>query len=172
MPTVIEPKETNPPSGLAAILEPFGRGSIMALVDLHDTIAQWKETGNRVGYDYERRRLRLYGESDKAGDAIERARLLYSTLNLHTYIWMLAFAAAAYSGAALQVAGTPLAGGMGSAMVVSLLMLVGGKEAIDRTEIVDHTTAPTEDCDDLKQQYLDGEIDEAQLEAETEARLG
>jgi len=74
MSTVIEPKETEPPSGLAAILEPFGRGSIMALVDLHDTIAQWKETGNRVSYDYDRRRLRLYGGSDKAGDAIERAR--------------------------------------------------------------------------------------------------
>jgi len=41
----------------------------------------------------------------------------------------------------------------------------------DSVAVVDHTTEPVEDCDDLKQQYLDDELTEAELEAETEARL-
>jgi len=171
MSTVIEPKETEPPSGPPAFVEPLGRGSIMALFEYMDDRAQRKETGKRYSYDYARRRLRLYGESEKSGDKLRRTEALYSTLNLHTYLWMAVFGVTAYGGARLQVAGSAVSLGFSAVLMLSLMMVLGGKEAIDRTEIVDHTTAPTEDCDDLKQQYLDGEIDRHELEAETEARL-
>jgi len=51
MPTVIEPSETEPPTGLLGVLEPLGRGSIMALFELIDARAQQKEIGKRFSYD-------------------------------------------------------------------------------------------------------------------------
>jgi len=171
MPTVIEPSETEPPTGLLGVLEPLGRGSIMALFEVIDARAQQKEIGKRFSYDYERRRLRLYGESEKSGDEVKRTQALYISLVLHTFLWMAVVALTAYGGARLQVAGSAVALGFSAVMMLSLGMVVGGVEAITHTEIVDHTTEPVDDCDDLKDRYLSGEIDEAELEAETEARL-
>jgi len=137
-----------------------------------DRLMQWQNTGKRLSYDYQHRRLRVSGESDNSGKTVPRIRALYGILNLHTYIWMVVFAITAYGGATLSVEGSALALAFSAVLWVCLGMVVGAKAAIDRTEIIDHTTEPLpDDLDDLKQQFVDGDLDDSEFEAQLEDRL-
>ena len=172
MSTVIERGETEPPSGLVGILEPVGRLSVMVLFAVLDRLMQWQNTGKRLSYDYQHRRLRVSGESENSGETVPRIRALYGILNLHTYIWMVVFAITVYAGTMLSVEGTLLAAAVGAVLWVCLGMVVGAKAAINRTEIIDHTTEPLpDDLDDLKQQFVDGDLDDSEFEAQLEKRL-
>jgi len=125
-----------------------------------------------LSYDYQHSRLRVSGESENSGETVPRIRALYGILHLHTYLWMLVFAITAYGGATLSVSGTPLALAFSAVLWVCLGLVVGGKAAIERTEIIDHTTEPlADDLNDLKQQFVDGDLDDSEFEAQLEDRL-
>jgi len=137
-----------------------------------DRLMQWQNKGKRLSYDYQHRRLRVSGESKNSGETAPRIRALYGILNLHTYLWMVVFAITVYAGAMLSVEGTPLAAAVSAALWVCLGMVVGAKAAIDRTEIIDHTTEPLpDDLDEIKQQFVDGDLDDSEFERQLEDRL-
>jgi len=173
-PTVIESQKDSGEGGIFSGLEPLGRVSMDYFFRLLDAVAQRRGSKARVSYDTAINRLRLSGESEHAGDRVQRVRVLYFSLTLHTFAWMIAAMYAAFGSG--QFATTSL----GSAMASLLLALVSagagamamaGIEAVMRCEIIDHTTEPSPEFDDLTQQYVNGEIDTEELEAETEARI-
>jgi len=173
-PTVIESEKDSSEGGIFSKLAPLGRISMNYFFKLLDAAAVYRDTGNRFSYDTTTNRLRLSGESEHVGDRVHRVRHLYTSMTLHTSAWMMVGMYAMLGSG--ELAASSLASAMGS-LVLALVaagagaMAIAGVEAFQRCEIIDYTTEPTPDVDDIDQQYLDGEIDEQELEARKEARL-
>lgn len=173
-PTVIEPQRDSSDGGIFSTLTPLGRVSMNYYFRFLDAWAVWRDTGNRISYETTANRLRISGESEYVGDRVHRVRNLYLSMTLHTFAWMMV-GMYAMLGSGEVGTSTPASALVSLALALiaagSAGMAMAGVEAFQRCEIVDYTTEPTPEMDDLTQQYVDGEIDTETLEAETEARL-
>lgn len=134
---------------------------------------------NTIRFDGDKPAISIHGESEDSGNAFERGKLVEKIGNIATWILFAPLLAAlgfVHSVDALGIEpGGPLLVLVAASVLAygiwATLAVRGMPWLADSVAVFDHTTEPVDDCDDLKQQYLDGEIDERQLEAETEARL-
>lgn len=120
-------------------------------------------------YDRDTARLSLYGESEDAGDGFQRGREVSDIASIAMLGPLLpVMLLLGFSGGLAELVG-PLV-----ALPVSVLGFVSGVYALanvgglmgltTKISVVDHTTEPAPDAlDDLQQQYVDGEIDEQEL---------
>lgn len=167
MPTVIDAQREEANGIISRLCEPLGRGSVALHFRLLDELGQATDSKKRFSFDYQAVRLRLSGESEKAGDEIERVRALYETMAVHTMMWML-IALYAMWGAAISGFDSPLAVVFAGIIFTSFVMVIGGKEAIKQTEIIDYATKPAPTFDELSKEYVDGELDREAFEQEVE----
>jgi len=121
-------------------------------------------------YDRDTARLSLYGESENAGDAYERGRAVSSMTTVAVFGPMLPALALAVLADVMITAGGETAAllpwllglSVTSYAVTNAFGMIGLTQKIG---VVDHTTEPTPDAlDDLQRQYVDGEIDEQELD--------
>ena len=115
--------------------------------------------------------LSVSGESEDSGDAYRRG-ILVSTVYMLNLLFGLALAlmpldvisAAAEVGPWLMLAAT------GPALFVTsvgLVFAMGTAGLITQTDVIDHTTEPAPDAvDELKERYVAGDLDDAELERE------
>ena len=174
-PTVIESEKDSSEGGFFSMFAPLGRVSMHYYFRLLDAAAVWRDSGNRFSYEPTTNRLRLSGESENAGDRLDRARHLYLSMTLHTFIWLMIgmYAMWGYGETGVESLFSASVGLLLSVVATgSIIMAMGGIEAFQRCEIIDYTTEPAPETDDLGQQYVDGEIESVdELEAQAEARL-
>jgi len=115
--------------------------------------------------------LSLSGESKHSGERFNRGLLvgLVYTLNL-----MFVITAVGLAGEAMIFA-AELAPWLGTVAVVPFLVIaifgalvgVGSAELLTDTDVIDHTTEPAPDAvDELKERYVAGDLDDAELERE------
>jgi len=129
--------------------------------------------GLSTRYDRVQNRYSLHGESDRAGSPLRAGVLmgLVPAMTLVTWLTIGLLILQAQSFAVGTVFLTLLSSLVVVWGIIGLVMIDGLGERMTSATVTDHTTEPVDDCDDLKQRYLSGEIDERELEAETEARL-
>ena len=124
-------------------------------------------------YDDTTATLSISGRSSSAGESFARGRLTALMLVANAVVPV---------GVLQLLNNPPLASGSLPMTVYVLVVLLplavfgiingyGSVKLITKTNVIDHTTEPMPDLDDLDAQYLNDEIDEATLEAEKEARL-
>lgn len=121
-------------------------------------------------YDRATARLSLYGESEDAGDEYERGR----DVSAVTSIAMLGpvvpvMALVGLSSVITAVAGEVVALPLTLVAFISCVWALANVIALQGLEqkigVVDHTTPPAPDAlDELQREYVDGEIDEAELD--------
>jgi uncharacterized membrane protein len=116
--------------------------------------------------------LSLYGESDDAGDVFVRGRQVSAVTSIAMLAPLLLVVLCLLLGSATQalfgptVATIPLGVGflLNGAAVINAFALIGLSQEIG---VVDHTTEAAPDAvDELKERYVAGEIDDAELERE------
>jgi len=121
-------------------------------------------------YDRQRARLSVYGESENAGDGFQRGREVSDIASIAMLGPVLpTMLLLVFSGGVAELVGPLVAlpvSVLGFVSGVYPLANVGGLMGLTtKISVVDHTTAPTpEALDDLQQQYVDGEIDEQELD--------
>jgi len=135
-----------------------------------------------IGFDRQKLRLSIHGESEDAGDAYDRGQVvgLLGVLNAMLGIvplMLLGELVDVIPEAVAPVLLLPII----AAAVFGVVNVRGSFELTDKLQIFDPTTPETDtaDLDAVKQEFLNGEITEAEfdrrvdaaLEAETEARL-
>jgi len=124
-------------------------------------------------FDRAANRISAHGESDNPRDPFDCGYV--AALLPMGAVTILLGANLFISSLANQAVGTPIEIPMAVVSIVAAMIglvgLFGVIERIPQMTVYDHTTEPTPDVDDINQQYLDGEIDEAELEARKEARL-
>jgi len=121
-------------------------------------------------FNPERATLTLSGESQHPEEGFNRG-LLVGIIYFHNF--MLSLCVALVAAGAMSVGGSvgPMAGtviGIPALFVVagSMLVGVGSVSLITKTDVIDHTTEPEPDAiEEVREAYLDGEIDEGELEA-------
>ena len=124
-------------------------------------------------FDRAANRISAHGESENPQDAFDCGYLAGFLPSLGVLMWL----SVAYSAAQVAnlAAGTVLTLPLSIVALVVVLTVFGGMlgvmERMPHMTIYDHTTEPSQEFDDLTQQYVDGEIDTDELEAQTEARL-
>lgn len=120
-------------------------------------------------YDRRAARLSLYGESEHAGDAFKRGRDVSSLTSIAMLgpllpimgLMMIASTVAALAAEVMALPLTLLAFGATLYGLVNVVALQGLSQKIN---VLDHTTEPAPDAvDELKERYVDGEIDESEL---------
>jgi len=130
--------------------------------------------GAPISYDRSANRISLHGESENAGSGFKAGTFVgLTTLGATVTAAILGLYLADLSS---MVVGTGL--GVPVALL-ALLSLAGGiamlaslLNHLSTMTVIDHTTEPAPETDDLAQQYVDGEIESVdELEAEAEARL-
>ena len=127
-------------------------------------------------YDLDNNRISISGTSENPGDVPGHNR----GVGMMAAVGVMISMACAMM---LTVAGVSMGGPTGILESVTYLLLMGsalgyvllamsvGTTAVC-CEVVDHTTEPLpDDLDDLKQQYVDGDLDDTEFEAQLEDRL-
>jgi len=126
-----------------------------------------------VRFDPEADRLSVRGESESAGSGYQAGQfsVMFSLLAAVVAMGFVVITVETLQlavGTAFELPALALMGVIG----VTAIWTIGGLfERINSMEVVDHRTEPSREFDDLTQQYVDGEIDTDELEAQTEARL-
>lgn len=123
--------------------------------------------------------ISIHGESENSGNAFERGKLVEKIGTLATFILFAPLLGMLILARSVNLLGIQPGGpllvlavtGVTAYGVWAALAVRGMPRLADRVSVIDHTTEPVDDCDDLKDRYLSGELTEAELEAETEARL-
>jgi len=121
-----------------------------------------------IRFDPRRATLSLSGESDHAGDAFNRGLLVGLVYLLNMLLTLAVLSLAAEAAQAATEISTILALAVGIPFLfvsgAGVAFAMGTAGLLFKTDVVDHTTEPAPDAlDDLQQQYVDGEIDEAEL---------
>jgi uncharacterized membrane protein len=112
--------------------------------------------------------LILSGESEHSGDEYERGSLAATLISVNEMAMM---AVMAYSGiGTMSLTAAPsvaIAFLLLIAACVAGVSLVGSASLTTSINVIDHTTEPAPDAvDELKERYVAGEIDDAELERE------
>jgi hypothetical protein len=120
-------------------------------------------------YDRAKALVSLYGESEDAGDAFVRGRSVSALTSIAMLGPILLIMLCLVAGAVTQalfgaaIAAIPMTVGF----VVNVLALINAAALLGLTKhigVIDHTTEPAPDeLDELKGEFVDGEIDEAEL---------
>ena len=114
--------------------------------------------------------LTVAGESEHSGDALRRGAYLGALfLFTNTIGWMILLLLNALSGTGPFIVDTALLIGIIATSVVIYVNMVGSFNLLRKTDVIDHTTEPEpEALAELREQFVDGEIDERELEARVE----
>ena len=137
-------------------------------------------TLDRIGYpirfDAEKNRISVHGESENPGSEMKAGVLAAITPIMSVLFYSGVFillgpaveTADEFSAAAGVVVFVPFA-----LLAVLLIGSFSGHfERVKQMRVVDHTTEPLpDDLDDLKQQFVDGDLDDTEFEAQLEDRL-
>jgi len=128
-----------------------------------------------VSFRFDRQKLRLsiQGESEHSGDGYNRGQIvaLISALNC-----MISIVPIMLIGELTTVVGESLAPLLLLPMTLAALFAIwtvsGSMELTGEIEVVDHTTEPLpHDIQELSQQFVDGDLDDSEFEAQLEDRL-
>jgi len=139
--------------------------AVVALVPTSDT--------RSVTYDRTANRLSLHGESERSCSG-HRAGWLSALLAVVTALASVVpflLLGSLHTAAMGTVFSVPLLVALGVAAFPTIFTFHAIFERGQSMTVYDHTTEPKTEFDELDEQYLNGEIDTAQLEAEKEARL-
>lgn len=130
-------------------------------------VASLDDDDPNVRFDPTTATVRVTGESEYSGNEFARARAATTLPALNIVIMLTTVAAIAASPPPSGVLLAPYAVGSLGLMAVCGAIGYGSASLINKINVVDHTTEPTPDrLDELEQRYVDGEIDEAELERE------
>ena len=147
---------------------------LMERVAAHATRYTTCVTANVVNislrFNPKRATLTLSGESQHPGEGFNRGLLVgfVYLLNLMLSLCVALVAANAMSvGASIGPIAATVIGSIALFVFAgSVLVGLGSVSLIHKTDVIDHTTHPEPDAiDEVREAYLDGEIDEAELEA-------
>ena len=146
-------------------IERFAGISVDAVVQLTNLISD----SARGRYDRDRAVLTISGESEHAGDRFARGRAVSLLTMIPMLAWMavtvvlLGLGGVTTTALGETVAFVPLVLTVVTS-ITGLITVHGASSLQDKISVVDHTTEPTPDAlAELQQQYVDGEIDEAEL---------
>ena len=110
--------------------------------------------------------LSISGESDEQGDAFARGRTVaqLTSLNQVAMMGVIGMCGMSLIGAAVTMsAGTATLAVLLAA--VAFVSYIGSIELTSKIDVLDHTTEPApEELDELKAEFVDGEIDEQELD--------
>ncbi len=139
-------------------------------------VALFHFAGASIRYDTRANRLSLYGESENAGSPKKAGFLtgFIGTFSLFTYFVVMA--SVAVTGHIVADYSVLLALPFTLSVICICLLLgisvEGHGKRMKQMTVVDHTTEPLpDDLDDLKQQFVDGDLDDEEFEAQLEDRL-
>jgi len=128
-------------------------------------VASLDDDDPNVRFDPTTATVRVTGESEYSGDPFARARAATTLATLNIVITLSLVAAITMAPLPSGVLLAPYAVLSLSFMLLCGAIGYGSASLIDKINVVDHTTEPAPDAlDDLQQQYVDGEIDEEQLD--------
>ena len=125
-------------------------------------------------FNPERATLSLSGESQHPGDGFNRGLLVGVVYLLNVMLSMAVGLVAAETvsvGASTAPIATAVIGIPALFVIVgSMLVGLGSISLIQKTDVIDHTTEPLPDeLESLQQQFVDGDLDEHELEDRVEA---
>ena len=122
------------------------------------------------GFDRQKLRLSIHGESEHSGDAYNRGQIVALLGALNVFISILPIMLIGGLTSVLGESVAPLLlGPMTIAAFFAIWTVTGSMELTDEIEVLDHTTEPLpDDLDDLKQQFVDGDLDDNEFEAAVE----
>ena len=114
--------------------------------------------------------LTVAGESEHSGDALYRGTNVGALfLFTNTIAWMILASLNALIGTGSFIVDTALLIGIIATSVVVYANMAGSFNLLSKTDVIDHTTEPEpEALAELREQFVDGEIDERELEARVE----
>lgn len=121
-------------------------------------------------YDRATARLSLYGESEDAGDEYERGRDVSAVTGIAMLGPVLPCLALLYLGRVITAVFGPVVALpvmlVGAIITLYAMFNVVALQGLgQKIGVVDHTTPPAPDAlDELQREYVDGEIDEAELD--------
>ena len=128
-----------------------------------------------VGISFDRQNLRLsmHGESEHSGDGYNRGQIVALLGVLNSFLGIVPIVLLGELTSVLGESVAPLLLlPMTLAAFFGIWTVTGSMELADEIEVVDHTTEPLpDDLDDLKQQFVDGDLDDTEFEAQLEDRL-
>jgi len=131
---------------------------------------------NSIRYDRHKNRISLHGESQNPGSPY-KAGVIAALVPLSAFMMYIGVAAMFWQlPNALSSYSEVLSGAVGGLYLGIVITLVTCTipllERIKQMSVVDHTTEPLpDDLDDLKQQFVDGDLDDSEFEAQLEDRL-
>jgi len=123
-------------------------------------------------YNRHEARLSLYGESEDAGDAYERGRSVSAVTSIAQMWPGFVMVLMAVLGAPVAAAGGVLVSSVVTFVMLAVTLFAAGNSLgiiglTKKIGVVDHTTEPTPDAvDELKERYVAGDLDDAELERE------
>ena len=123
-----------------------------------------------VRFNPETATLTVAGESEHSGDALHRGKYVGGLfLFTNTITWMILVLLNALSGTGSFIVDTALLIGIIATSVVIYVNMSGSFNLLTKTDVIDHTTEPEpEALAELESQFVDGEIEQGELEARVE----
>ena len=114
--------------------------------------------------------LTVGGESEHSGDALRRGTYVGALfLFTNTIAWMILALLNALSGTGSFIVDTAVLFGITTTAVIIYANMAGSFNLLTKTDVIDHTTEPEpEALAELREQFVDGEIDEPELAARVE----
>ena len=139
------------------------------------SVRLWRGLGaDSIRYDDEKNRLSIRGESDRAGCQFRGGYLigLVSVMAVLQAVMVAVLFGHIGSLSESFIFHTVMLLLMLAVALPTLVSLDGLGERMRSMTVYDHTTEPLpDDLDDLKQQFVDGDLDDSEFEAQLEKRL-
>ena len=140
------------------------------LLDLSTRFLNHGSDSKSMYYRRDSATLTLHGESEYAGDVFNRGKMALYPLLISNYFTTMLLVTAGV----LPDFGNPAIGGLKLLVFIAVAWVwycntTGSIILASKIDVVDHTTQPDpEELDELQSQFVDGEIEQTELEARVE----